>query len=180
MRPPASRRPHPGRLREGRRSMRLGANQIIAIVLAVFAVGYLIMAFQIRVFPLPRPIDSDLFPKVLGLLLFGLSVILFLEAPQEPEEERMRRLRRARRARLPSPPVGGGRGHRRCGGRLRAAPAAAGLPAVSVLLVAGLTWCYGYRNHLLNLAVAVLVPVVFYLLLTRGLGINLPRGVVPF
>jgi putative tricarboxylic transport membrane protein len=161
--------------------VRLNANQIIAIVLAVFAVGYVAMAFQIRVFPLPRPIDSDLFPKVLGLLLFGLSVILFLEAPQEPEEEQD--------SASPAPPGALAFLRRRWVEVAITAVAVAayalllrplGFLPVSVLLVAGLTWCYGYRNHLLNLAVAVVVPVVFYLLLTRGLGINLPRGVVPF
>jgi putative tricarboxylic transport membrane protein len=162
--------------------MRLGANQILAIVLAVFAVGYLIMAFQIRVFPLPRPIDSDMFPKVLGLLLLGLSVILFLEKPKEVDEAEhpdATELAAEARSFLRQPWM-----------EVAVTAAAVALYAlllrplgflvVSVALVAGLSWYYGYRNHLMNLAVAVVAPLVLYMVLTRGLGIHLPRGIIPF
>ena len=53
------------------------ANRILAVIIAVFALWYLYEAFQIPRFPLPRPVDSDLFPKVLGLLLLGLAGLLF-------------------------------------------------------------------------------------------------------
>lgn len=162
--------------------MRLGANQILAIVLAIFAVGYLVLAFQIRVFPLPRPIDSDMFPKVLGLLLLGLSVILFLEKPKEADE--------AEHADVAAPAAEARSFLRQPWMEVAVTAAAVALYAlllrplgflvVSVALVAGLTWYYGYRNHLVNLAVAVAAPLILYLVLTRGLGIHLPRGVIPF
>ena len=60
---------------------RLNTNQWLALVFAVLAVGYIAMAWQIPTFPLPRPVDSDLFPKVLGFSLLILSVFLFFEKP---------------------------------------------------------------------------------------------------
>jgi putative tricarboxylic transport membrane protein len=162
--------------------LRLNANQILAIVLAAVAVGYIAMAFQIRVFPLPRPIDSDLFPKVLGALLFGLSVLLFLEAPERPQQEEQ--------AQAAAAATGALAVIRRRWIEVAATAVAVALYALllrplgflpsSVLLVAGLTFVYGYRNHLVNIAVAVAAPLILYLVLTRGLGIHLPRGVLPF
>lgn len=162
--------------------MRLSANQILAVILAVFAVGYLVMAFQIRAFPLPRPIDSDMFPKVLGFLLFGLSVILFLEKPKVEDE--------AEPADAAGPAAEAHSFLRRRWMEVAGTAAAVALYAlllrhlgflvVSAALVAGLTWYYGYRNHLVNLAVAVAAPLILYLVLTRGLGVQLPRGVIPF
>ena len=64
---------------------RLNINQILALVLVIFSVGYLWMAFQIPVFPIPRPIDSDAFPKILGICLLVLSVLLFFE--KQPKTE---------------------------------------------------------------------------------------------
>lgn len=56
---------------------RLNTNQWLALVLALVAVAYLAMAWQIPTFPLPRPVDSDLFPKVLGVSLLLLAALLF-------------------------------------------------------------------------------------------------------
>ncbi len=161
--------------------MRLSANQILAIILAVFAVGYLVMAFQIRSFPLPRPIDSDMFPKVLGLLLLGLSVLLFVEKEKVSEEpERSDATEQSAQARSLLR-------HRWAEVAVTAAAVALyalllrplGFLLASAALVAGLTWYYGYRNHLVNLVVAVVIPLILFLVLTRGLGIHLPRGVIP-
>ena len=63
----------------------LNTNQVLGLIIALVAVGYLVMAFQIPSFPLPRPIDSDLFPKVLGFTLLGLAVLLFLEKPKDQD-----------------------------------------------------------------------------------------------
>ena len=52
---------------------RLNTNQWLALVLALVAAAYLAMAWQIPTFPLPRPVDSDLFPKVLGVSLLLLA-----------------------------------------------------------------------------------------------------------
>ncbi|WP_243470243.1 tripartite tricarboxylate transporter TctB family protein [Vreelandella lionensis] len=60
---------------------RLNTNQWLALVLALVAAAYLAMAWQIPTFPLPRPVDSDLFPKVLGVSLLLLAALLFFEKP---------------------------------------------------------------------------------------------------
>jgi len=159
----------------------LTANRIIAIVLGVFAIWYLYEAFQIRVFPLPRPIDSDLFPKVLGFLMLGLAVLLFF-VREAVDEAAMETAPGA--ADEPRSPF-----WYRPWTRVVVTAVAVGVYAAllrplgfvlaSVLLVAGLTAYYGYKNHLVTLAVAIAIPLVFYLVLTRLMTINLPAGVLP-
>jgi putative tricarboxylic transport membrane protein len=157
------------------------ANQILAVILAVFSVWYLYEAFQIRVFPLPRPIDSDLFPKVLGFLMLGLAGLLFF-VREAIDEAAMEAAPAA--ADEPLSPF-----WQRPWTRIFVTAAAVGVYAAllqplgfvlaSVLLVAGLTAYYGYKNHLVTLSVAIAVPLVFYLVLTRLMTINLPAGLLP-
>ncbi|MCE8001726.1 tripartite tricarboxylate transporter TctB family protein [Billgrantia ethanolica] len=157
---------------------RLNSNQVIALLLALLAVGYLAMAWQIPSFPLPRPIDSDLFPKVLGFTLLGLSVLLFLEKPKaqdvpealDPEEQQQPLLLRP---------------------WSRVVVTAISLAVYAVLLVPvgfvltsvglvfGLAAYYGYRRHWINLATAVGVVLALYLTMTRVMGVYLPTGVLP-
>ena len=149
---------------------RLGANQILAIVLAVFAVWYLTEAFQIRRFPLPRPIDSDLFPKVLGFLLLGLSGLLFLHTTPDTGERERPQARPWLEVALTALAIAV------YAGALRPL----GFVLASTLLVAGLSLLYGYRNLPILLAVAIGLPLLFYLALTKLMAINLPAGVLPF
>jgi putative tricarboxylic transport membrane protein len=156
-------------------------NRILAIVLAIFSIWYLYEAFQIRRFPLPRPIDSDLFPKVLGFVMLGLAGLLFFvkEAVDEAAME-------AAPAAVPEPdePFWQRPWTRVVVTAVAVAVYAAvlrplGFVLASILLVAGLTAYYGYRNHLVTIGVAVAVPLVFYLVLTRLMTINLPAGLLP-
>ena len=159
---------------------RLNSNQVLALVLALVALGYLAMAWQIKAFPLPRPIDSDLFPKVLGFTLLGLSLLLFLERPQaqdvppapDPEEQ-------ARPLLLLRP-------------WSRVVVTALAIAAYALLLVplgfvlastalgVGLTAYYGYRRHGVNLAAILGVVLALYLTMTRVMDVYLPTGVLPF
>lgn len=157
---------------------RLNSNQVIALLLALLSVGYLAMAWQIPSFPLPRPIDSDLFPKVLGFTLLGLSVLLFLEKPKaqdvpdelDPEEQRLPLLLRP-------------------WSRVAVTALAlmvyalilvpVGFVLSSVALVFGLAAYYGYRRHWVNLATALGVVLGLYLTMTRIMGVYLPTGVLP-
>lgn len=157
------------------------ANQILAVVLAVFAVWYLYEAFQIRVFPLPRPIDSDLFPKVLGFLMLGLAGLLFF-VREAIDEAAMEAAPAA--ADEPESPF-----WQRPWTRIVVTAVAVAVYATllqplgfilaSFLLVAGLTVYYGYRRHVVTLGVAAAIPLVFYLVLTRLMTINLPAGLLP-
>lgn len=157
------------------------ANRIIAIVLGVFAIWYLYEAYQIRVFPLPRPVDSDLYPKVLGFLMLGLAVLLFF-VREAVDEAAMETAPAA--ADEPAAPFWYRPWTRVVVTAVAVAVYAAmlrplGFVLASVLLVGGLTVYYGYRNHLVTLAVAIAIPLIFYLVLTRLMTINLPAGILP-
>lgn len=154
----------------------LGANRILAFLLGAFAVAYLIMAFRIPTFPIPRPIDSDLIPKVLGLLLLGLSIGLFLTPDDAKGETPIDRPRAPLQERpwiqvaLTAVVIG----------LYALLLQPLGFVVASALLVGGLGALYGFRRHLVSLAVAVGVPLLLYLVLTRAMGVRLPRGILPF
>jgi putative tricarboxylic transport membrane protein len=159
---------------------RVNTNQILATVIAVFAVVYLYGAYDIRTFPIPRPIDSDLIPKVLGFLMLGLAILLFFQKPEAAEEAEASAAPPAETLPWIERPkvqvlltiVG------------IAAYAALlrplGFVLASALLVGGFSALYGFRRWGINAAVATAVPLFLYLVLTRAMGINLPRGVLPF
>lgn len=158
---------------------RLNTNQWLALVLGLLAAAYLAMAWQIPSFPLPRPVDSDLFPKVLGGALLLLSVLLFFEKP--------------------APLAGADEiDHEATQGPLLLTPWARvvitalaiaayalllvsmGFVLASTLLCVGLTAYYGYRRHGVNLATSLGVVLVLYLTMTRVMDVYLPTGVLPF
>ncbi|PCF96116.1 tripartite tricarboxylate transporter TctB family protein [Vreelandella nigrificans] len=158
---------------------RLNTNQWLALVLGLLAAAYLAMAWQIPSFPLPRPVDSDLFPKVLGGALLLLSVLLFFEKP--------------------APLAGADEiDHEANQGPLLLTPWARvvitalaiaayalllvpmGFVLASTLLCVGLTAYYGYRRHGVNLATSLGVVLVLYLTMTRVMDVYLPTGVLPF
>ncbi|WP_290790447.1 tripartite tricarboxylate transporter TctB family protein [Halomonas sp.] len=157
---------------------RLNTNQILALVIALFSVGYLVMAFQIRQFPLPRPIDSDLFPKVLGFTLLGLALLLFLEKPkaqdipEEPSPEALNQpllLRPWSRVVITSLAI--------IAYALLMVPI--GFVVASTVLAFGLGWYYGYRRHGVNLATSLGVVLALYLTMTRIMEVYLPTGILP-
>ena len=157
--------------------MRLGTNRVLALVIAGGAAIYLYHAFQIPPFPIRRPVDSDLFPKLLGFLVLGLSVILFFEPPEKSASEE----------------DFGGKGTRSDVLRGWAYVAITALSVVvyayamprlgfvlsSVAICLGLSWLYGFRRYLVSIPVSVGVPLVLYLVLTRLMGIFLPQGILP-
>lgn len=158
---------------------RLNSNQMLALVLALVALAYLAMAWQIPAFPLPRPIDSDLFPKVLGLSLLGLSVMLFLEKPKaqdvpdelDPEEQAKPLLMRPwSRVVITSIAI--------AAYALLLVPV--GFVVASTVLGVGLSAYYGYRRHGVNVAVILGVVLALYITMTRIMDVYLPTGVLPF
>jgi putative tricarboxylic transport membrane protein len=152
------------------------ANRLIAVVVALLSLAYLYGAFQIPLFPIPRPIDSDAFPKLLGFIMLGLSVWLFFEK-EGPAQE------------------GGDEDDQTTTAWQRWQPVIVTSVAVAVyagllawlgfvlasfLLTAGLTRYYGYGRHLVTAVVALLVPLGLYLVMTRLMNIHLPAGLLPF
>lgn len=158
---------------------RLNTNQWLALVLALLAAAYLAMAWQIPTFPLPRPVDSDLFPKVLGVTLLLLAGLLFFEKPvplagadEIDEEATNGPLLLTPWARVVVTAV--------------AIAAYAfllvplGFVLASTLLCTGLTAYYGYRRHGINLAASLGVVLALYITMTRVMDVYLPTGLLPF
>ncbi|WP_142848837.1 tripartite tricarboxylate transporter TctB family protein [Telmatospirillum sp. J64-1] len=156
---------------------RISSNQIIALIMAAFSVAYLIGAYNIPAFPIPRPIDSDLIPKVLGFSMLVLSVILFFQrdkgeerdAAAQDTEETARHRRRVIEVLVTIVAVG----------VYAAVLRSAGFVLASALLVGGLAWFYGFRRIFWNIGVSIGVPLALYLIMTRGMDIFLPPGILP-
>lgn len=152
----------------------LNANRVLGVLIAILSLAYLYAAYQIPVFPIPRPIDSDAFPKVLGFVMLGLSVWLFFEKSEKTDEASSLDLKAQLQGWLPVVVTAS------AVAVYAATLQTLGFVLGSFLLVAGLTWFYGYRRHWVNTAVALAVPLVLYGVMTRLMTIHLPRGVLPF
>lgn len=160
---------------------RVTANQLLGIILLAFSLGYIWMAFQIPVFPIPRPVDSDAFPKILGLGLLILSIVLFFEkqpdskidfpdASEPGPEESVFTKRPAVQVMGTSVAV--------LVYALSIEPL--GFLLSSILLGFGLANWFGYREHWINLLTNGGVVLALYLLMNKVMGIYLPQGVLPF
>lgn len=158
---------------------KLNINQRLAIIIGLLAAGYVWMAFYIPVFPIPRPIDSDLFPKVLGLSLLILAMLLFFEKPAQQAQAEEEESQAQPGPLLFSPPM-------------RVAVTSVGIATYAFLLqplgfvLASISLCfvlasyYGYRRYLVNLAVSSGVVLSLYLLMSYVMDVHLPSGVLPF
>lgn len=164
--------------------LRLNINQLLAVILFVSSLGYLWMAFQIPVFPIPRPVDSDAFPKMLGLCLLILSVFLFLEkVPANVAEDKT-----TKEADVADdlPQTGIMNPKMQVLGASVGVLAYAflikplGFLAASIILGVGLAYWFGYRNHVVNFVTVGSIVLSLYLLLSKVLGIYLPQGIIPF
>ncbi len=154
-------------------------NRLMAVIIGLFAAAYLWLAYQIPIFPIPRPIDSDAFPKLLGYVMLGLAAWLFFEKPEADQAEEQSG-EAAQATPLPwaqwQPVVVTAVAIAVYAGLL----GVMGFVLASAALTAGLTFYYGYRRHLINAAVSVLVPLLLYVLMTRFMNIHLPAGWLPF
>ena len=150
------------------------SNRVLGVLIALLSLLYLVAAYRIPTFPIPRPIDSDAFPKMLGFVMLALSVWLFFERPHVDASDPQRTFGEQLRRWLPVMVTAGAIAL--YAGTLQWL----GFVPGSFLLVAGLTWFYGYRRHAVNAIVALAVPLVLYLVMTRLMTIHLPRGLLPF
>lgn len=153
----------------------MSANRILAVIIGLLSAAYLWAAFQIPVFPIPRPVDSDAFPKLLGVLMLGLSVWLFFEkdetaAPAEEGEAVRTPWERWQPVVVTSVAIA----------VYAFALGWMGFVLASFLLTASLTWFYGFRRHGINAIVSLAVPLGLYLVMTRFMNIHLPAGWLPF
>lgn len=172
------------------------ASRWVAAGLAVFSIGYLVVAHQIPEFAVGVSVQPGTFPTSLGVLMLVLSVALFWQRPArtgsgpaaaassgaEPREE---------------PTAAAVRSTPRTGlGRMANAQwevlvvlasmvgyvsllRPLGFALVTAAYLAVMTWYFGYRRHLINAVVAVAIATALQVGLGYGLGISLPTGPLP-
>lgn len=146
-------------------------NQRIGLLLFVIAAIYLYFSFQLPNYPY-TPVDADVIPKGLGILMLILSVALFFSRAKETEEEKKKRA-------IP-------------GRELLVILAVFAMIFVYILLFEPLgfivmtavfiyfcSWFLGYRKWKTNIMVSLLFPLVLYFIFVNALGIALPSGILP-
>lgn len=143
----------------------------VSLVLMAIAIYYLYLAFQLPSF-MNSIIDSDTLPKVLGVLLIVLSVILFFMPDTETPEQKEKR-------NIPKNDV-----FMLIGTFLMILVyifflEILGFILVSIIFIFLCSLFLGYKKHATNAIVAVLFPVTLYLIFTQLLGISLPSGILP-
>lgn len=179
--------------------MKWTGNRIIAIILFVFSLWYVYLAFQIPQFSIPRPIDSDLFPKVLGLTMMLLSAFLFFEKKGTDIDETLSDTDETLsdtdnvtdETEVKSdydgmPTTFYKKPWFQVGFTLFAISlyimmfVRMGFILSTTLFIMIMTYFYGYRNHPVVVLTAILVPLILYFGLSSGLSIRLPKGWLPF
>ncbi|WP_157800921.1 tripartite tricarboxylate transporter TctB family protein [Bacillus solitudinis] len=165
-------------------------NKKIAIILFLFSVFYLIVAFQIPTFAIPRPVDSDLFPKVLGGMMAVLSILLFFEKKENPAvevlEEEADLAEKEEVPKKESEETGWKHPKMQVITTIVtlivyiALFEHLGFVLSTIWMLYFLTFYYGYRRYVINGIVTVSVSLGFYLIMTKGLGVYLPTGLLPF
>lgn len=150
--------------------MYLSTDRKIAILLAVFAVIYLILSYQLPKFPYAI-VDSDVLPKGLGFLLLVLSIILFIQ----------------------NNTGSGSLKNQRNGKEVKVLLLIflfvflyilwlewLGFVIVTIFFLIGTTRLLGYRKWGLNILVSVLFTLGLYYAFNYLLRSNLPQGFLPF
>ncbi|WP_156723146.1 tripartite tricarboxylate transporter TctB family protein [Streptomyces apocyni] len=178
----------------------------LAVALGILAVAYTVQAYRIPEFTaVETPVQPGSLPRVLGLVLFVLSVALFFQKPKAKEESgpvpkpKPEPVSVSELVSKPEPPGGGPVGQQSAPpiGRfsdtrleLAALLAAIGLYAAlfvplgfvlsTALFVSGLAWHLGYRRHAVNALVGAGTALGLYFVMSEGLEVALPMGLLPF
>ncbi|SHH15630.1 tripartite tricarboxylate transporter TctB family protein [Virgibacillus chiguensis] len=144
-------------------------NRKIAVLLWCIAILYLFFAYRLPSYAYV-PIDSNALPIILGILLLVLSTILFFEKG-DVENDKLN-INKTDLLKL-------------LGVFLLIVLYASFLESLGFLIVSTFfiffcSYLLGYRKHVINAVIAILVPLTFYLLFTSALQIRLPQGVMPF
>ncbi|MFD1173582.1 tripartite tricarboxylate transporter TctB family protein [Oceanobacillus picturae] len=147
-------------------------NQRISLVLIVVGIGYLVLAFQLPSYAYV-PVDADIVPITLGILLILLASCLYFSKDSETEEQKARR-------KIPKKDIG----------VLLAVFSfifvyilfleLMGFVLMTMLFIFFCSWFLGYKKHLSNALVSILFPLCMYGMFTEFLNISLPQGLWPF
>ncbi|ANU20413.1 hypothetical protein BBI15_09405 [Planococcus plakortidis] len=147
-------------------------NRKLGLLIFIVAAVYLYLSFQLPNYEY-APIDADVIPKGLGILLLVLSVFLFFSRVVETDAEKAKR-------NIPKKELG-----------VIAAVFAMiflyillfetiGFIITTSLFIFFCSWFLGYRAWKTNIMVSLLFPIVMYAIFVYALGIVLPRGILPF
>ena len=118
------------------------------------------------------PVDSDVVPMILGIILLGLSVALFFIDDQNGEENNEGKINKRDLIILISIFV--------LINFYILFLEIIGFIISTTLFIFVCSFILGYRKNVVNLIVAIVVPLSFYLLFTEALQIRLPQGIMPF
>lgn len=149
-------------------------NKVSAIVLFLFSILYLILTIKLPKYELV-PVDADVVPLVLGITLLILSIMLFFIKSTEADEEKQSPIIPEKKEdfimilvvailiflyiflleRL-------------------------GFVLTTILFLFVTTLSLGYKKHISNVIVSIVVPTVFYIVFDMLLDISLPSGILPF
>ncbi|ANU22181.1 tripartite tricarboxylate transporter TctB family protein [Planococcus donghaensis] len=151
--------------------MPLTINRRIALILFVIAAIYLFLSFQLPNYPY-APVDADVIPKGLGILMIILSVALFFSKAIETEAEKEKR-------NIPKKEL-----------LVLLAVFAMiflyillfeiiGFVIMTAIFIFFCSWFLGYTKWKSNIIVSILFPLGMYVIFVFALGISLPKGILP-
>lgn len=147
-------------------------NQKVGLFLMLLSLGYLYLSYRLPSYPYV-PVDADVLPNTLGIILFVLSIFLFFSKSKDENEERKKLLANKQDIFM-----------------LLIVAAfiflytflleRIGFIITTILFLFITTRVLGYKRHLINLIIAITIPVVFYFIFNTILKIALPSGLLPF
>ncbi|QHJ70289.1 tripartite tricarboxylate transporter TctB family protein [Planococcus halotolerans] len=146
-------------------------NRRIGLLLFIIASVYLYLSFQLPNYPY-APVDADVIPKGLGILMLILSIALFFSRAIETEAEKAKRAIPKKELLV-----------------LLAVFAmifvyillfeTIGFILMTALFIFFCSWFLGYRNWKTGIIVSILFPLGMYVIFVFALGIALPSGILP-
>jgi len=146
-------------------------NKKLSIFLMAISVIYLILSIRLPSYQYV-PVDSDIIPIALGVLLLLLSIVLFFTKDQDKDKDKKINFKKKDLLNLIGifflilfyilllETIG--------------------FLIVTILFIFSCSVLLGYRNHITNIIVSIVIPLSFYLLFTNLLQIRLPQGIIPF
>lgn len=172
------------------------SQRTLGVAIGIVALIYLYLATQISEFTAVEvPVQPSTLPKGLGVVLLLLAVVLFFQRG-EPKSVAQAVVPAAVTARttateaVAAEPEGQRLG--RTGnpayeiglfiGSMCAYTFAferLGFVLATAAYIFGVTWYLGYKRHIVNAVVSVVVPLVLYFSISTGLGVALPTGLLP-
>ncbi|GGA91303.1 tripartite tricarboxylate transporter TctB family protein [Ornithinibacillus halotolerans] len=146
-------------------------NKLAATIIFVISIVYMFFAIRLPAYDLV-PVDSDVVPYVLGVLLLILSIILFFEKdPKSEDEEGAIKIDKSALKMLTFIAV------------IFILYAilfeVLGFIVSSTLFIFVSSLALGYKKTMVNVIVSITTPIVFYYIFDL-LQISLPKGILPF